>query len=97
MIKIKIENIHEGRDGCAKCKVKDSEVLLNVNLASIGDEGIRVYHDGRLEHYLLRKLWGPSIYLDEITINITGWFHIHYKLNINVKEEYTEIKIINNI
>ena len=30
---------------------------------------------------------------DEIQINITGWFYIHYELHIELKEEYTHIYI----
>jgi hypothetical protein len=94
MTKILIEHTNERRDGCAKCKTTSGD-SFSVNLITLAEDGMRVCHDGRLEHKSLETLFKTPVYLTEISINITSLFHIHYRLLVDVKKDYTSIKILN--
>lgn len=96
MIKINVKHIDENAvDGLAEIFLKDDDLCnkLSIYLPSLGGEGIRVYHDGRLQEAHLEQHHPKPIFTDEIQINITGWFYIHYELHIELKEEYTLIYI----
>ena len=54
-------------------------------LPSLSSDGIRVYHDGRVRESHLEEFYSKPIFTDEIKINITGWFYIHYELHIELK------------
>ena len=82
-------------DGMVDITEQATNVIFNIFLPDLNG-GIRVYHDGRLANDDLEKFIGKSFYCKEIRINITGWFHIHYKLIIEVKEDYTFINIVYN-
>ena len=95
MIKISLKEISpEYHDGYTEVILKDKEKKLSINLPSLGETGIKVYHDGRLYEKHLEGFNLKPIIIDEIIINITGWFYIHYKLLIEVKDEYTYIAIV---
>lgn len=96
MIKINVKQIDENAvDGLAEIFLKDDDLCnkLSIHLPSLGGEGIRVYHDGRLQESHLEEHHLKPIFTDKIQINITGWFYIHYELHIELKEEYTHIYI----
>ena len=96
MIKINVKHIDENAvDGLAEIFLKDNESWgkISVILPSLSSDGIRVYHDGRLQESHLEEHHLKPIFTDEIQINITGWFYIHYELHIELKEEYTHIYI----
>ena len=80
-------------DGVVDIVERTSNLIFNLFLPDL-DGGIKVYHDGRLANDYLEKFLGKSFYCKEIRINMTGWFHIHYKLVIEVKEDYTFIDIL---
>lgn len=95
MIKISLQEIStELNDGYAEVTIKDKEKKLTIDLPSLGVTGIKVYHDGRLYEKHLENFNLKPIIIDEIRINITGWFYIFYKLIIEVKEDHTYIAII---
>ena len=96
MIKINVKHIDENAvDGLAEIFLKDNESWgkISVILPSLSSDGIRVYHDGRLQEAHLEEQHPKPIFTDKIQINITGWFYIHYELHIELKEEYTHIYI----
>ena len=80
-------------DGMIDIMERTSNLIFNLSLLDL-NSGIIVYHDGRLANDELEKFLGKSFYCKEIRINMTGWFHIHYKLIIEVKEDYTFIDIL---
>ena len=95
MIKISVKHIDENAvDGLAEIFLKDNESWkkISVILPNLID-GIKVYHDGRVRESHLEEHHPKPIFTDEIQINIGGWFHIHYELHIELKEEYTLIYI----
>lgn len=98
MIEIILEELNEDyHDGHAEVYLQGIDKMILIYLPGLGDEGIRVYHDGRLCERHAEKLHLKPIFIDKILINITGWFYLHYKLDIKVKEEYTEIKILSKV
>ena len=98
MIKISVKQIEDNAiDGLMEIFLKDDESWekISVMLPNLSGDGIMVYHDGRVRESHLEEFYPEPIFTDKIQINITGWFHIHHELIIEVKEEFTLIKIIN--
>ena len=92
MIEIIVTGVNnEYPEGYIECILKDNE--NNLKIAALYGDDIKVYDDGRLECRYLEKILDKPVIIDKLLINITGWFHIHYKLIIKRKKEYTLIKI----
>jgi len=96
MINIKIKQINEKYgDGRAELIQKDTGKKILIALPELGEDGIKVSHDKRLYEKHLEKVYPNPIYIDEIRINITGWFYIFHELIIQANKEYTYITILN--
>ena len=95
MIEIIVTEFNEKySDGYITCILKEDNEN-NLQIAALY-EGIKVYDDGRLEcRYMneLEEILDKPVIIEKLLINITGWFHIHYKLIIKRKKDYTLIKI----
>lgn len=82
-------------DGRLILILKNNPRKLLINLPVLGETGIQINHDGRLHSKKIKEHIHEPIIVDKILINITGWFHIHYKLIIKTNERYTYIACVN--
>lgn len=99
MVTIKIKKIEDEHiDGILTCREKTTNEKIKITLPPLGKDGVIIYKDGKIdiggprppiEYYTNNPL------TDEITINITGWFHIYYELIITEYDDYTIIQCIN--
>jgi len=97
MVKINVCDVDDcDVDGLLKCETNLGPVTIN--LPGLGEDGVLLRDDGVIEVGGAR----PSIefYTDnpprtsEVFINITGWFYIHFRLVIEVKDGFTYVAVL---
>ena len=99
MININIKKISDNQaDGMLICKEKTTGEIIKILLSTLAEDGVKLYEDGKIE------IGGPRPPIeyftddppktDEVYINITGWFYLHYELKITIHSNYTLIRCI---
>lgn len=99
MIKINFKHIHHNlSDGMLICKEINTGEIIRIMLPTLAEDGVKIYNDGKIE------IGGPRPSIeyftdnppktDEVCINITGWFYLHYELKITAHSSYTLIQCI---
>lgn len=99
MVKINVKQINETfGDGHLCCKERTTNDIIKIQLLTLQEDGVHIYHDGKIE------IGGPRPpieyftdnppHTDEVSINITGWFYIYHTLIIEPRKDYTYIAMI---
>ena len=82
-------------DGRLELTLKNNPINLIIYLPALEETGIQINHDGRLHSKKIEEHIHEPIIVDKIRINITGWFHIYYKLIIKTNEKCTYLACVN--
>lgn len=102
MVKINVKRDETGEipNGQLVFYERQTNERIVIFLPTLNSDGVLIHHeDGKIE---IGNLPSIDYYTnnppktDEITIFIDGWFHIHYELVIDVREELTYIAVLSN-
>ena len=99
MVRIKFKQISEEEPlGVLICHDKSTGERIKIMLPTLAEDGVLLYHDGRIEIGGPRPSRGyftdnPPM-TDEVVVNVDGWLNMFYEVVVEVRKEFTYLALI---